>query len=149
MTIVVQKAGSSGGGGGSGPILQPVGTIAARPGALSGALQTFIETTKENSIRSQGDDNQNIKVRRRATHVVRTADATVTVPAIDVQLYKDWYEICQSGVLPTRFRIPPNCGAEEVWRFAAPPAYDWSVDGAAKACRIAFKLEQLPHWKGV
>lgn len=147
MTIVVQKQGASGGGG---PVLQPVGTIAARPGALSGALQTFVETTLPNTIRSQSDDNQTIKVRRRATNPTRTADATVTVVAAEVELWRQWYQLnCQSGTLPTRFKMPPQCTHEEVWRFAAEPQYDWSVDGAAKACKISMKLEQLPNWVGV
>ena len=150
MTIVVQMPGSSGGGGGSGPVIQPPGTIVARPGGISGALQTFTETTRENAIRSQGEDNQIVKVRRRATHVVRTGDGMVVVLANEVPLWKDWFmDLCQGGALPTRFRIPPNCGVEEVWRFAAPPAYDWSIDGSAKACRITMKLEQLPNWQGI
>lgn len=147
MTIVVQKSGASGGGG---PVLQPVGTIAARPGALSGALQTFIETTLPNTIRSQSDDNQTIKVRRRATNVTRTADATVTVLAAEVVLWEQWYQLnCQSGTLPTRFKIPPECNRDEVWRFAGEPTYDWSIDGGGKVCRIGLKLEQLPNWVGV
>lgn len=147
MTIVVQKAGASGGGG---PVLRPVGTIAARPAMISGALQSFVETTLGNTIRSQADDNQGVKVRRRATNPTRTADASVTVPAALVEAYRVWYEDnCASGSLPTRFKIPPACAVEEIWRFAAPPQYDWSVDGHAKACRLIFKLEQLPNWYGV
>lgn len=146
MTIVVQKAGASGGGG---PVLAPVGTIASRPVELDGALQTFTETTLANVIRSQTDDNTTIKTRRRATHPTRTADATLVLVAELVPSFRDWYEInCRSGVLPTRFKIPPNCRGEEVWRFASQPAYDWSIDGSGAACRIAFKLEQLPNWVG-
>jgi hypothetical protein len=146
MTIVVQKAGASGGGG---PVLQPVGTIATRPALLSGALQTFVETTLENTIRSQADDNQVVKVRRRATNVTRTADATMVLKADLVEVFRQWYrDICAAGSLPTRFKIPPDCGVEQVWRFAAPPQYDWSVDGHAKACRVSMKLEQMPNWVG-
>lgn len=147
MTIVVQKAGASGGGG---PVLQPVGTVAARPAGLDGALQTFNETTLANTIRSQSDDNQTIKVRRRATNPTRTADATLTLPKEKVVLFVQWYEdLCASGSLPTRFKIPPNCAVDEIWRMAAPPGYDWSIDGGGAACRISLKLEQLPNWKGV
>lgn len=147
MTIVVQKAGATGGGG---PAMQPVGTIAARPLVLSGALQTFVETTLDNSIRSQADDNQVIKVRRRATNMTRTADASVTLPRALVEPFREWYrDACLGGSLPTRFKIPPDCAEEEVWRFAAPLQYDWTVDANANACRITMKLEQMPNWVGV
>lgn len=146
MTIVVQKAGASGGGG---PVLQPVGTIAARPAQLDGALQTFVETTMANVIRSQSDDNQMVKTRRRATNVTRTADASLTLRANLIPIFKVWFlDNCAGGTLPTRFKIPPACAAEEIWRFAAEPQYDWSIDASAKACRITFKLEQLPNWVG-
>lgn len=147
MTIVVQKQGASGGGG---PVLPPVGQVAARPTGLDGSLQTFTETTLPNTIRSQSEDNQTIKVRRRATNPTRTADATLVLIKAKVILFKQWYEdLCASGSLPTRFKIPPDCENEEIWRFAAPPSYDWSIDGHGEACRISFKLEQLPHWYGV
>lgn len=142
MTIVVQNASGSGGGG-SGPVLQPIGTIATRPASLSGELQTFIDTTLANVLRTASDDNQVIKTRRRATNPTRTADATVTLLAELVEAFRFWYEVnCRSGVLPTKFKVPPDC-REQIWRFASPPSYDW-VD--RKACKIAFKLEKLPNW---
>lgn len=142
MTIVVQ---STGGSGASGPVLQPVGVIATRPASLSGEFQTFVDTSLPNVLRSTADDNQTIKTRRRASHPTRTADTTVTLPAELVDFFRDWYELnCRSGVLPTRMKLPPDC-IEEVWRFAAPPSYDWV---AKTACRISVKIEQLPHWVG-
>lgn len=130
-------------------MVQPVGQIATRPSGITGAFQTFVESAMPNVIRSQGDDSQVVKVRRRATAAVKTADATVIVKAAEVALWHSWYEdSCQGGVLPTRFKIPPSCTTEQVWRFAAPLQYDWSVEASGKACRITIKLEQLPHWIG-
>lgn len=149
MSIVVFRTGGNPNGG-SGPVISPPGTIAQRPSPIDGALQTFTETTLNNSIRSQSDDNQLIKTRLRATNQTRTADATVTVRAELVSFWQDWFDDdCRGGTLPTRFRIPPSCSVEEVWRFAAPPSYDWGIDQSAKACKISLKLEQLPNWAGL
>jgi hypothetical protein len=120
------------------------GTVATRPLEISGGLQTWTETTDPNALlRSAMDSAQTIKVRRRVTHPIRMGQASVTVPANLVALYRQWFEVsCQGGVLPTRFIFPPDC-LEQIWRFSTPPTYDW-VD--AKACRISFSLEKLPQW---
>lgn len=120
--------------------------IAPRPAVLSGAHQSFTETSVSNTIRSSMD-NLTVKVRRRTTGTFRTADATAVIRADQYQAFRDWFEVnCQSGVLPTRFRNPHDC-KESVWRFTAPPQYEW-LDGAV-AVRVSYKLEQLPEWRNL
>lgn len=124
------------------------GQIANRPTGISGCLQTFNETSLENTVRSQSENNSIIKVRRRTTAIVRIADATVTVKQAEVALWKQWYEIaCQGGVLPTRFIMP--YGGEEIWRFSAPISITWGqgAKAGAHAATITIKLEQLPAWR--
>jgi hypothetical protein len=73
----------------------------------------------------------------------------VTLKAEQYRYFAEWFEIaCQAGVMPTRFRFPPDC-TEEVWRFASPPVFDWSIDAGAKAVRVSFQLEQMPDWRGL
>lgn len=121
------------------------GAVANRPAGLTGALQTFSETTDEAAlVRSRMDDAQTIKVRRRVTVPIRQGSASVTVKAEEVALWRTWFnDNCQGGVLPTRFKFPPNC-SEQIWRFASPLTFDW-IDRTA--CRIAFALEKLPQWE--
>lgn len=120
------------------------GYIAPRPAELHGSLQTFSETTDDGiTLRTQMDDGQTIKTRRRATQPIRQGQATVTVKAVDVPLWREWYEVrCQNGTQPTKIRLPPDC-AEQIWRFSTPLTYAWITKDA---CRISFGLEKLPHW---
>jgi hypothetical protein len=120
------------------------GTVAQRPAGASGALQTFSEKSDEAALlRSKSDDGQTIKVRRRVTSPIRNATASVTLRAPDVPAWRDWYDnACQNGILPTRFKLPPNC-EEQIWRFSTPITYEW-ID--ATACRLSFSLEKLPQW---
>ena len=120
--------------------------IAPRPEKLSGAHQTFSETSLSNTIRSSMD-SQTVKVRRRTTGTIRTADATAVIRADQYRAFRDWFEInTQSGVLPTRFKNPIDC-TEAVFRFTEPPQYEW-LEGAV-AVRVSYKLEQLPEWSGL
>lgn len=120
--------------------------IAVRPGSISGELQTFTESFTANVVRSSVE-SMDIKTRRRTTAVIRTGDATMTLP---VEVYGDfraWFETaCWGGALPTRFVLPPDC-KEEVWRFAAPPAIAWL--NQALAFRVTFKIEQMPVWRSL
>ena len=130
--------------------LPPIGTIATRPVDISGCLASFNESTMPNTIRSAGDDNQNIKTRRRATHPTRIADATMVLKQSQVASFKAWFETaCHGGVLPTRFIMP--WGTEEVHRFSSEPQYSWGFGPrpGEHVCTVAFKLEQLPQWKGI
>lgn len=122
------------------------GQVAPRPAEIDGGLQTWSETTDENSkLRSKMDDGQTIKVRRRVTRPIRQGQASVTIKGAEVQHWRTWYEDrCQDGVLPTRFKFPPNC-AEQIWRFSTPLTYQW-LDMDKSACRISFGLEKLPEW---
>jgi hypothetical protein len=124
------------------------GQVANRPMQIDGCFQSFNESSLENTIRSQSDNNSVIKVRRRTTAIVRIADATVTVKQDEVLYWKQWYEIaCQGGVLPSRFITP--YGTEEIWRFAGPPTITWGQGAGfgSHAATITFKLEQLPEWR--
>jgi hypothetical protein len=126
----------------------PPGTVANRPSEIRGCLQTFSESTLENTVRSQMENNSLIKVRRRTTAVVRVADATVTVTQVEVAYWKNWFEVaCQGGVLPTRIITP--YGKEEIWRFSAPLAITWGQGPSQgqHAATITMKLEQLPVWR--
>lgn len=120
------------------------GTVATRPVQIAGGLQTWSETTDENSkVRSKMDDGQTIKARRRVTVPIRNGQASVTVKAAEVQYWRQWYEDrCLDGTLPTRLKFPPSC-VEQIWRFSTPLTYEW-IDN--NACRISFNLEKLPFW---
>lgn len=142
MTFTVQQK------DGSNPYAPATGVPIYRPAELSGCLQTFTESALENTIRSQSDNNAIIKVRRRTTAAVRIADASVTVPESEVELWKDWFYVrCQSGVLPTYFMTP--YGTEEIWRFAAPLSIAWGQGQSPgnHVATITMKLEQLPAWR--
>lgn len=119
--------------------------VANRPASLDGCFQSLKHTTLEAVLRSNMEGGT-IKVRRRSTAFLEKADATITLKA---ELYDDfagWYKTaCQGGVLPTRFKFPPN-GVEQVWRFASPPEYEWVAN---EAFRVSFQLERLPEWVGL
>lgn len=120
------------------------GQVADRPEQIEGGLQTWSETTDENSkLRTKMDDAQTVKVRRRVTVPIRNGQATVTVRATEVQYWRQWHDDrCLDGVLPTRLKFPPDC-SEQIWRFSTPLTYEW-IDN--NACRISFGLEKLPQW---
>lgn len=149
MTLTVQQPGAAGSPvtpPPAPPYLVPGGV--ARPTGIDGCLQTFNETQLENVVRSQSDNNAVVKVRRRTTAAVRVADATVTVPGAEVELWKQWFDVfCQGGVLPTYFKTP--YGTEEAWRFSAPLAITWGQGSGMgnHVATITMKLEQMPAWK--
>jgi hypothetical protein len=152
MTLTVQQPGATGGTvtPPTPPYLppNPVPSAAPRPNGIDGCLQTFNESQLENVVRSQSDNNAMVKVRRRTTAAVRVADATVTVPSAEVELWKKWFDVaCQGGVLPTYFRTP--YGIEEAWRFSAPLSITWGQgSGVGKHfATISMKLEQMPAWR--
>lgn len=119
--------------------------IANRPASIDGCFQTLKQTSLENVIRSNMEGGT-IKVRRRTTAFIDQADATVTLKAEQLDDFVDWYKVaCMGGVLPTRFKFPPD-GAEQVWRFASPPQYEWIAN---EAFRVSFQLERLPEWVGL
>jgi hypothetical protein len=122
------------------------GTVASRPLQIDGGLQTFsVAADEKATVRSQMDDAQTIKTRRRVTRAIKNAQATVTVRGADVQHWEAWYDVnCQNGMLPTRFKIPPLC-EEQIWRFSTPLAMSWS-NADAQSCQISFGLEKLPQW---
>ena len=143
MTYTVNRT-SPGGTGGGGVTPTPAGTIASRPASIAGELQTWTETFTPSVIRSDME-SLDIKVRRRTTGVIRTGDATVTLKAEQYEDFKHWFIVdCMAGILPSRFKFPPNC-KEEVWRFASPPTIQWLDKAAFQA---SFRLESLPVWKG-
>lgn len=131
------------------------GTVALRPDSIAGCFQSFTETyDKDGVLRSNMQSGQTVKTRRLVTDLIRTATASVTVPAGEVLAWREWYvQRCKNGVLPTRFKMPyPDASgviAEEIWRFAGPIQLEWIKGGAtggAIAAKLSFNLEQLPAW---
>jgi hypothetical protein len=119
--------------------------IASRPANIDGCFQTLKQTTVENIIRSNMEGGT-IKVRRRSTAFLSRADASVTLKAEQFDDFLAWYKTaCQGGILPTRFKFPPD-NSEQVWRFASPPEYEWITN---EAFRVSFQIEQLPEWVGL
>ena len=117
-------------------------TIIPRPTQISGGFQSFSETTTSNILRTSME-NQTIKVRRRTTGVIRSADATMTLNADVFPIFQRWFETdCQGGIHPTLFLHPHLC-VEQAWRFSEPPTYQW-LD--KKAFTVSMKLERLPGW---
>ena len=89
------------------------------------------------------DQGGTIKVRRRFTGTLRTANGTITLRASQYLDFRRWFEVnCAAGAFPTWFKRPLD-GAEECWRITAPPSYSW-VDKVAVA--VSLELEQLPEW---
>lgn len=121
------------------------GPVATRPPEIHGSLQAFNETTAPAIlVRTQMDDGQTIKARRRATRAIRQGEASVTVRASEIPFWREWYDSrCQNGSLPTRLRFPPDC-AEQIWRFSTPPSFQWVTKDVV---RISFSLEKLPQWE--
>ena len=123
------------------------GPLGQRPASLPGCWKTFSETTLPNTIRSQAEYSHPIKVRRRSTAAVRTADATVVLKQDQVADFIDWFEVrCQGGAIPTKI-IHPD-GTEQVWRFSNPPVIQWGigVKPGSHYASITCKLEALPGW---
>lgn len=119
--------------------------IAARPASIPGCFQTLTQTTLESVIRSNMEGGT-IKARRRTTAFLETADATITLKAEVFEDFQAWFKTaCMGGVLPTRFVFPPD-SSEQVWRFAAPPQYEWITN---ETFRVSFQLERLPEWVGL
>lgn len=119
--------------------------IALRPASIEGCFQTLSQTTLENVVRSTMEGGT-VKVRRRSTAFMERADCTITLGAEVFDDFNDWYRVaCAGGVYPTRFKFPPD-HAEQVWRFASPPQYEWVT---AEAFRVSFQLERLPEWVGL
>ena len=117
-------------------------TIIPRPAEISGGFQSFSETSVPNIIRTSMED-LTIKVRRRTTGFIRSADATMTLKAEVFPIFQKWFEVdCQGGIYPTLFLHPHLC-KEQAWRFAEPPTYQW-VDRVAFT--VTMKLERLPGW---
>lgn len=152
MTITVREPGAS--NNVTPPIQPPTPPIELVPGAvlrpvgIDGCLQTFNESQLENVVRSSSENNSMIKVRRRTTAAVRVADASVTVPSDQVEIWKEWFDIyCEGGVIPSYFKTP--YGTEEAWRFSSPLSIAWGQGKGIgnHVATISFKLEQLPAWK--
>ena len=123
------------------------GQLGQRPAAISGCFQTWSESSLPNLIRSQAEYSHPIKVRRRSTAAVRTADASVVVRQAEIADWQDWFEVrCQGGAIPTKI-IHPN-GTEQIWRFAEPPVIQWGigVKSGQHYASITCKLEALPGW---
>jgi hypothetical protein len=105
-----------------------------------------VETSIPNIVRSQFEDGQTIKVRRRTTGIIRKGEATITLPSTVYDDFMYWFEVAmQGGVIPSRFKFPPD-GREQVWRVSAPPQISW-IDSGGKAFRVELQIEQLPDWR--
>jgi hypothetical protein len=123
------------------------GTLGQRPAELDGCWQAWSEGALPATIRSQAEYSHPIKVRRRTTASVKTADASVVVKQELVAHFQDWFHVrCQGGTLPTKI-IHPD-GTEQIWRFSEPPVFQWGIgiEPGKHYVSVTVKLESLPGW---
>jgi hypothetical protein len=120
--------------------------IAARPAALDGCMQTWVETYESNVLRTNMDMPGNIKVRRRTTGKTTNIEASATLESKYYDDIQTWFFTnSQAGVIPTRIKRPQD-GQEVVARFVEPPTINF-VD--KKAFNATFKFEILPAYIGL
>ncbi len=116
--------------------------IASRPTSIDGCMETWNETYRPNTIRSQMDDME-VKVRRRTTGLIREIDTQVTLKASQYDDFIDWFQRSQAGgTYPTRIKRPQD-GKEIVVRIVEPPTIEWL---AKEAFRVSMKWESMPAW---
>lgn len=122
------------------------GPTGSRPTSLNGCWASFAMTHKPSTVRSETDDGSTIKVRRRTTAPIRTAEADVTIAASLYDAFKQWFANTMEGSLPTLIQVPLE--GEQLWRFSEPPTYNF-IQGAngPAAVLVTVKLEQLPEWR--
>jgi hypothetical protein len=121
-------------------------TIAQRPSAINGCLQSWAESTAGYGVIRTQMEAPTQKVRRRTTAYVRVGDATLTIKGEQYDDFVAWYQVTsRTGTLPTWFKFPPDA-REQLWRWNNEPTYEW-LDN--KAVRISFQLIQLPEYRGV
>jgi hypothetical protein len=117
-------------------------TIAPRPKEIDGCMQTWSETYSPNTIRSAMDDME-VKVRRRTTGLIRTMETTLTLKAVQYDMFIEWFRVAQQGgSIPTRIKRPQD-GKEMVVRASEPPQIQW-ID--KNIFQVSMKWEQMPAW---